>query len=310
MADSATDMHLFDRRAVRRHRDRAVGMPRGPNDPDFLFNEIAERLADRLNEVTRAFPVALDLGSRNGALARALARRPGTEKVVQTDLSPVMAARARNANRFFPTVVADEERLPFAEKAFDLVVSCLDLHWVNDLPGTLIQINRALKPDGLFLAAIFGGRTLAELRDVLMAAEIEVEGGAGPRVSPFTELQDAGGLLQRAGFALPVADRDTITVTYEHAFNLMYDLRRMGETNAVSERRHSFTRRRTLLRAAEMYLQRHTDRQGRLHATFEVLYLTGWAPDASQPRPLRPGSASQRLAEALGAEEVPLDRGD
>ncbi len=301
-------VRLFDRRAVRLHRDRAAR--RAPaalaagRDPDFLYAAVADRLADRLDAVKRDFPMALDLGCRNGALARCLAGLAGIQHVIQADLSPAMAARARAENRFFPTAAVDEEALPFADKSLDLVVSALSLHWVNDLPGTLIQINRALKPDGLLLAAFLGGGTLTELRDALTVAETEIEGGVSPRISPFADVRDAGGLLQRAGFALPVVDRDTLTVTYEHAFGLMYDLRLMGETNALIQRRRGASRRATLLRAAELYLKRHSDKVGRLHATFEIITLTGWAPDASQPKPLAPGSAKHRLADALGGAEV------
>ncbi len=299
---------LFDRRAVRRHRDRAARRPVDPDrSPDFLHDEVAGRLVERLDEVNRDFAEALDLGCRRGTVARALLARSGMTRVVQADLSPGMARAARQANRFVPTVVADEERLPFRPGSFDLVAANLSLHWVNDLPGALIQIRQALRPDGLFLGTLFGGGTLMELRDVLMEAELATTGGAGPRVSPFTDVRDAGGLLQRAGFALPMVDRDTITVTYEHALSLMYDLRHMGETQAMAERRKSFTRRDTLLAAHDLFLQKHADKAGRLVTRFEILYLTGWAPAETQPKPLRPGSATESLADALGTRERPLE---
>lgn len=308
------DAAPFDRRAVRDHRGRAARRAevaeRDGRDPEFLHREVADRLADRLDEVRRPFADILDIGSRHGILARSLAGRPGAARVVQTDLSEAMARSAHRANRFFPTVVADEEALPFAPGSFDLVTANLSLHWVNDLPGALIQIRRTLRPDGLFLGAAFGGNTLRELREVLMAAEIEVEGGAGPRVSPLLDVRDAGDLLQRAGFALPVVDRDVITVTYEHAFSLMHDLRLMGETNALAARRRGGTRRETMVRAASHYLERFVDKSGRLPATFEIVYLTGWAPDPSQPKPLKPGSAAARLADALKTEETEIDGGD
>jgi SAM-dependent methyltransferase len=212
-----------------------------------------------------------------------------------------MAQAARRNGQ--PALAADEETLPFAEASFDAVFSLLSLHWVNDLPGALVQIRRALKPDGLFLAALLGGETLTELRGALMQAEIEEEGGAGPRVSPFADVAQAGGLLQRAGFALPVADVDSITVSYPDAFRLMQDLRGMGETNAVAAHRRTASRRATLMRAAALYSERHADQDGRLPATFQVVYLTAWAPHESQPQPLRPGSAKARLADALGTEE-------
>jgi NADH dehydrogenase [ubiquinone] 1 alpha subcomplex assembly factor 5 len=291
---------VFDRRAVRRHRDRAAGtLP----SHDFLLREVAGRLAERLDDVTRHFPLALDLGCHDGTLGRALAGRGGVETLVQADLSPAMAKTARGAGR--PAVAADEEALPFAAASFDAVFSLLSLHWVNDLPGALIQVRRALRPDGLFLAALLGGETLKELRTALLEAEIEVEGGAGPRVSPFADVRDLGGLLQRAGFALPVADVDAIEVSYPDAFRLMADLRGMGEANALADRRKGFSRRATLMRAAGLYAERHAGADGRLPATFQVIYLTAWAPDESQPKPLAPGSARSRLAEALESEERP-----
>ncbi len=281
---------IFDRRAVRLHRARAARQGVGH---DFLIRECAERLAERLGEVRRDFRRVLDLGGRCGdALPR------GFELMVRTALS--------RPER--PSVLADEERLPFAEGAFDLVVSNLVLHAVNDLPGALIQINRALVADGLLLGALFGGETLIELRRALLDAEAEVEGGVSPRVSPMAEVRDLGGLLQRAGFALPMVDRDRVTVTYEHPFDLMADLRGMGEANALAERRRSFSRRATLMRSAEIYAERHAGADGRVRATFEILFLTAWAPHADQPRPLRPGSAGSRLADALGTEE--LDAGE
>ncbi len=201
-------------------------------------------------------------------------------------------------------VAADPELLPFGEASFDLAVSALALHWVGDLPGALIQLRRALMPDGLFLGAMLGGVTLSELRTALIEAELAEEGGAGPRVSPTADLGDAAALLQRAGFAMPVADADTITVTYPDALALMRDLRAMGETNALSVRRHESLRRGTLARAATLYHQRFGLADGRIPASFEILFLTGWAPAANQPRPLRPGSATHRLADALGTVEI------
>ncbi|MCW5771829.1 MAG: methyltransferase domain-containing protein [Rhodospirillaceae bacterium] len=299
----AEQFSIFDRRAVRAHRDRAARRRAIGADAEFLHREIGDRLLERLDEVKRGFACVLDLGCRDGFLARALARRAGVERVMQADVSPAFARLARAANRFFPTVVADEETLPFAPGSFDLVVSNLALHWVNDLPGALIQLRRALKPDGLLLAAMFGGETLTELRQALLSAEITEEGGASPRVSPHADVRDAGALLQRAGFALPLVDRDRIQVTYEHVFSLMADLRLMGETNALRERRRGFTRRSTMLTAAEEYLRRYADKSGRLIANFDIVYLTAWAPGPGQPQPLKPGSAAHRLAEALRTEE-------
>ncbi|BBK39549.1 SAM-dependent methyltransferase [Allostella sp. ATCC 35155] len=283
---------VFDRTAVRRHRDRAADHF---DRHDFLFAEIAARLADRLGDLRRMFDRILDLGARGGVMARALAGRGGNPFIVHADLSE------RQVRGLPRAVVADIEALPFAG-GFDLALSCLDLHWVNDLPGALVQVRRALRPDGLFLGAFLGGDTLTELREAWLAAEIEIEGGAGPRVSPFADGRDAGALLQRAGFALPVVDTDRITVTYGDPIRLMHDLRGMGETNAVVLRRRGGTRRGTLLRAAELYAERFADGEGRIRATFEVITMTGWAPHAVQQRPLKPGSAAMRLADALAAD--------
>ncbi len=260
----------FDRLAVRQHRDRAAA---GFGAYEFLFAEAAERMADRLDDITRRFPLALDLGCHDGVLARTLKRRGGIERLVQLDLSPAMAARA---GRYGPAVAGDEEHLPFKPGSFDAVLSCLNLHWVNDLPGALIQVRQALKPDGLFLAAMLGGGTLSELRGVLLEAEIEALGGASPRVSPFADLRDAAGLLQRAGFTMPVADADAVTVTYESALPLFRDLRGMGEANALAARPRSFTRRAVLTGATARYAARAEG--GRIVATFRILFLTAWAP--------------------------------
>ena len=205
--------------------------------------------------------------------------------------------------RTAPAVVADEEALPFRDASLDLVVSALALHFVNDLPGALIQIRRALKPDGLFLAAMLGGDTLTELRQSFAEAEAEIEGGISPRVAPFADVREMGALLQRAGFALPVTDVERITVRYSSPFILMSELRRMGASNALAERRRTPLRRATLDRMAEIYAQRFSDRDGKIRATFEVIWLSGWAPHESQQKPLRPGSARTRLADALGVRE-------
>lgn len=290
-------MTVFDRLTVRRHRDRAAA---GLAEFDFLLREVGERLVDRLDDVKRRFPLALDLGCRTGILADLLAGRGGIETLIHCDLSEAMAQRAAR-----PATVADEELLPFAEGAFDLILSNLSLHWVNDLPGALIQIRRALKPDGLFLGTLFGGATCHELRQSLTEAEVAEEGGLSPRVSPLTEVRDAGNLLQRAGFALPVTDADRLTVSYADPLKLMTDLRGMGESNAVAARRKSPLRRGTLAAATARYRALFADADGRVPATFEVIYLTAWAPDPSQPKAARPGSATVRLADALGSTEIP-----
>jgi len=196
------------------------------------------------------------------------------------------------------------ETLPLTEGAFDLVVSTLLLHVANDPVGQLIQMRRALKPDGLMLAALFGGQTLSELRASLAEAEVECEGGLSPRVAPMAEIRDLGGLLQRAGFAMPVADSERLTVTYATPLHLMRELRAMGETNILTARRRQPMRRKTLMRACEIYAEHFGAPDGRVRATFEIVFLTGWAPGPAQPKALRPGSATVRLADALGAEEV------
>ena len=303
---------IFDRRAVRLHRDRAARRwpaPDGSRNPEFLHDAVTDQLLERLAEVREPFADCLYLGCRRGPATRRLAARSGMQRIAQADLSPAMAVAARAANRFFPALCLDEEALPFADNSFDLVFAPLSLHWVNDLPGTLIQLNRLLRPGGLLLAALIGGSALAELREALAEAELAGEGGVSPRISPFADVRDGGDLLQRAGFALPMADRERIGATYEHAFGLMMDLRDMGETNAVCARRRNFTRRATLVEAAEVYLRRFADRAGRLRATFDLIFLTGWVPAAGQPRPLRPGSAAARLADALGGKEVDPEAG-
>lgn len=295
--DLPEGLRVFDRRLVRARRDRWAAVL---GQHDFLFREVADRLADRLVDVTRRFPLALDLGARSGLLAETLGARGGIETLIQAELSPRLARMAASRG---PVAVADEEALPFGDGRFDLILSNLSLHWVNDLPGALIQARRALKPDGLFLAALFGLGTLPELRQALLEAEVEVAGGSGPRLSPFADLRDGAALLQRAGFALPVADADTITVTYPNALALMRELVRMGEANATVARPRRPLRRATLLRAAAIYGERHGDAEGRVPARFQVIYLTGWAPGPNQPKALKPGSARSRLADALGVLE-------
>ncbi len=285
-------MTIFNRRAHRRHRDRAA---ENLGDYDFLLAEVGERLADRLDDVKRTFPLALDLGCHTGGLGRLLGGRGGIETLIQSDLSFAMARRAAGLR-----LAADEEALPFATASLDLVLGNLSLHWVNDLPGALLQIRRALKPDGLFLAAMLGGETLKELRHAFCEAEMAEEGGISPRLSPLAGVRDLGYLLSRAGFALPVVDADTITVSYADPLKLMRDLRGMGESNAVTARRKSFSRRRTIMATAEKYRDTFADGAGRMPATFQVLYLTAWAPAPGQPKPLKPGSAAFSLAAALG----------
>ncbi|MDA0340632.1 MAG: methyltransferase domain-containing protein [Proteobacteria bacterium] len=291
---------IFDRQLLRARRDRAA---RSFEKFDFLMIEAADRLADRLLDLSRRFSTVLDLGCHTGGLATVWPAGLEGAKLLHADLSPAMAIRAAAHG---PAIACDEEALPFAEGSLDAVLSCLSMHWVNDLPGALVQIRRALRPDGMLLASMLGGDTLVELREVLSAAELEVAGGLSPRVSPFADIPDLGGLLQRAGFALPVVDSDVLTVTYDNLFALMADLRGMGESNVVLERHKMPTRRGVLLRAAEIYQERFAGSDGRIPATFQILTMTGWAPDASQQQPLRPGSAQSRLADALGAVEAPV----
>ncbi len=289
------DPQIFDRQILRLRRQRRAG---DFDDFDFLKQEVSNRLADRLGDIRRDFPIAVDLGAHHGSLGKLLLKRPDLEKLVSTDLCPSMAASAPGLR-----VVADEEFLPFADESLHLVASSLSLHWVNDLPGTLVQINRALRPDGLLLAALFGGETLTELRQAFLQAEMAIDGGASPRVSPFVDVRDAGDLLQRAGFALSVADTERIIVDYSDALSLMRDLRGMGESNILHTRKHGNTSQKLMMAVAEAYADMFARADGRIPATFDILFLTGWAPHESQQKPLAPGSAKMRLADALGVKE-------
>lgn len=291
---------LFNRALLRGRRNRAAGSLSGH---DFLFREVAERLADRLLDIKRTFPLVLDMGCHDGTLGRALegniAKNNGIETVVQMDLSQKMADGAR---AFGPALSGDEEALPFAGATFDLILSSMSLHWANDLPGVLVQARRALKSDGLFLASLPGRGTLKELAHALMIAETECEDGAAPHVAPFADVRDMGNLLVRAGFALTVSDVEPITVSYESPLRLMDDLKAMGESNPLFARRDTPMRRETLARAVEIYTETFATDDGRVPATFEIVTLTGWAPDASQPQPLKPGSAAQSLKDALSSD--------
>jgi SAM-dependent methyltransferase len=292
-----SDPHIFDRGLLVRRRDRAAD---GAAAHDFLLARVADDLAERLSAIQRRFPVVLDLGAYHGLVGRRLREVPGVEMVVSAEAAPRLLAQCGT-----PRVRIDPEMLPFRDQSLHLVVSGLSLHLVNDLPGALVQIRRALRPDGLLIAALLGGDTLIELRNVLLAAEEEVEGGASPRVAPFADVADLGGLLQRARFALPVVDADRITVTYPDALALMRELKAMGAANALAARRRVPMRRRTLQRALEIYQERFGLADGRVPATFEIMTLTAWAPHESQQQPLRPGSAKVRLADALRTTEQP-----
>jgi SAM-dependent methyltransferase len=246
----------------------------------FLLDRVADDFEDRIGAVLRTFNHAADLGTPQQRLEAVLVSRVGKVKFVNLP-------------------VDDETPLPLSPGSIDLAASALALHFVNDLPGVLAQVRRALKPDGLLLAAMLGGDTLTELRQSFAAAESEVEGGLSPRILPFADLRDVGALLQRAGFALPVADLDHITVRYADAFALMQDLRRMGATNVLTERRRVPLRRNTLLRMAQIYAERFSDADGRIRATFDIVWISGWAPHESQQKPSKPGSATASLEKAV-----------
>jgi SAM-dependent methyltransferase len=288
---------IFDRQLLRRRRDRAAGNIAAH---DFLLARVADDIIERLAVVRRTFPIVLNLGAYHGLLGRRVAQLAGVETVIDAEASARLLAQCTGLR-----LRADEEALPLRDASLDLVVSGLALQFVNDLPGTLLQVRRALKPDGLMLAAMLGGNSLAELRTALLAAEDEIEGGASPRVAPFADVRDLGALLQRAQFALPVVDSQTVVVTYADPLALMRELRAMGAGNVLRARSRSALQRRTLVRSLEIYAERFGLPGGRIPATFEILTLTGWAPHASQQQPLQPGSAKARLADALGTTEQP-----
>lgn len=277
---------VFDRAQIKRQRLRSLTSFKNHG---FLFEWAMKQIADRLSVVQRKFPLCVQIGARGTCLP---AGEFGIERQIVMD------------NTDDAAIIAEEDFFPFSAQSLDLVVSALNLHTVNDLPGALLQIKQALKPDGLFIAAIMGGETLFELRQCLAEAELEITGGVSPRVAPFADKPQMGGLLQRAGFSLPVVDSDIVTVTYDSIFPLMHDLRGMGEGNAVVERHKNFTPRKVFLRAGELYAQKFADPDGRIRASFEIIFLIGWAPHESQQKALRPGSAKTRLAEFLGTEEI------
>jgi SAM-dependent methyltransferase len=289
---------IFDTARIAANRHRALRN----NDPKaaFLLDIAAEELGERLAVVERTFEHAVELHGATGVAARA-ARATG--KV--TSLTRIESERAY-AEPDDTFIEAPIETVPLEPQSANLVLAPLSLHLTNDTPGVFIQIRRALKPDGLFLAAIPGSGTLQELREVLLATEIEITGGASPRVIPFADVRDVGGLMQRAGFALPVIDAETYTVRYNSIFPLMRDLRAMGMANPLAERSRKPLTRAFFLRAAEIYAERYADPDGRIRATFSIIYVSGWAPHESQQKPLRPGSAKVRLADALKVEEHKL----
>lgn len=268
---------LTDHRALTRNRNRALP------EALFLHDLVADEISERLKEVNRTF----------------------TKVAIVTGQPAFWQAKFPGA-----VVVEDAETLDLDQGAFDLVLHMMALHWANDPVGQLVQCRRALQPDGLLLASCLGGQTLHELRSALAEAEAVVAGGLSPRIAPMGEIRDLGALLQRAGFALPVADGTPLTVSYANAFHVMHDLRKMGENNALAHRPRGFTMRNILTEAATLYAEHFSNADGRVDATFEIITLTGWAPDDAQPKPLRPGSATARLADALGTKETPLDPGN
>ncbi len=276
---------IFDQSLRRRRKERTAARA---HEASFLLQEIALELGERLKAVNRSFPVFVCHGA--GELSQQVASH-----AIATDISQCLVRAGGLA--------FDESELPFADASLDAFASVLTLHAINDLPGALAQIRRALRPDGFFIAALFGSRTLQELRFALTAAESEILGGVSPRVAPLLDIRDAGALLQRAGFTLPVADTDEITVHYASPLRLFSDLRLMGETNVMTERQRRFLRRDVLARALEIYGRESADGEGRMRATFEIMYLAGWSPHESQQKPLRPGSAQVNLADVLKARQ-------
>lgn len=286
MPNDTSPQNLFDKNAIIRNRNRC-----GTHLPEhgFLFDWVANELKNRLNDIKKEFPNKLQIGLRNNPLM---------EGMITLDI-------AKNLN---PDIIADEEFLPIAPQSQDIIINCLSLHELNDLPGALIQARQALKPDGLFIGALFGSETLKELRASMQHAELETLGGVSPRVFPFADMADMGALMQRAGFNLPVVDSEKITVSYETPYKLMLDIRRMGEGNALNSRLKAFSQKQLFAETTVFYHQNFPDNRDprRINATFEIIFVLGWAPHESQQKPLRPGSAENRLADALKTEEKKL----
>lgn len=280
---------IFDQKHIRRNRLRAA---KNISEYSFLFDWVSDQILDRLSIIKRDFPTALNIGCRaQNNFPHRLKNTAAIHKLYQMD-------------RTSAPLVAEEEFLPFGDNTFDLITSAMNFHTINDLPGALLQMRQALKPDGLLLAGMLGGETLNELRHCLTEAEMTLTGGLSPRVAPFADKQDIGALMQRTGYALPVVDSDTLTVTYENAFKLMHDLRFMGEGNAIAKRYKTTPSRSLFLEAAKLYAEKFSDDDGRIRATFEVIFMIGWAPHESQQKPLKRGSAQNRLADILETEEI------
>jgi SAM-dependent methyltransferase len=285
---------LIDETAHIRFLNRAAG---NFDSHGFLKQTVAERIVDRLDAIRRRFSCVIDVGCHTGVLAKMLAEHPSIDRVIAFDTSPamVMEARARGVN----AIVASANSLPLADESVDAVFSAFSLHWMNDLPGVMMKLRRLLKPDGLMIIALAGGVTLEGWRNCLAEAETEIAGGLSPRVLPMADIRDLGGLLSRAGLALPVADSDTITISWPDAFALMHDLRGMAEQNALADRSRRTTSRQVFLHAAALAGERLATDKGQISENVEIITLTGWAPHESQQQPLKPGSAQNRLANVL-----------
>ncbi|ESQ93662.1 methyltransferase domain-containing protein [Asticcacaulis benevestitus] len=293
---------LFDRNLLASRLDRAAA---GFAQAQFLRDRAVEDTIETLSAINRQFDVALDMGARDGSFGRAIVGTPVADKIgflIEGELSPRLSAQQSGTAR----LIMDEEALPFGDDSLNLIVSSLGLHTVNDLPGVLVQVRRALRPDGLFIGTLFGGETLKELRGCLMEAELEARGGYGPRIAPYAESPDLIDLLKRTGFNMPVVDSDRVTVSYAHPLRLMADLRAMGESNVLHQRPRKGLNRAIIEKTCALYVERFADDEGRVSATFEIITLSGWKAHDSQQKPLRPGSAKMRLADALGVKEGKL----
>lgn len=284
------NIFIFDRKIIRKNRNRAASQLA---DHGFLVDWSLKQLQDRLSVIKRTFPLALQIGARSHEFN---AKEFGIESLYTLDL----------AEKLHIDVQADEELLPFAPETFDLILSPLNLHTTNDLPGVLSQIKYCLKADGLFIATMLGGETLYELREMMNKIEMDLYGGISPRIAPFADMPQMGNLMQRAGFNLPVIDSEKITVTYDNIFKLMKDLRLMGESNALMSRRKIFSHKNFFTRVAAEYAEKFSEEDGRIKTTFEIIFLSGWAPHESQQKPLKPGSAKNKLADALQTKEQSL----
>lgn len=282
---------IFDRALLKQRRKKAAP---SIEKFDFLLQIVSEDIVDRVTVVMREFPLVLNLGSHHGVLSRQLSDLPNVTQIISLDSVYEMVSSAPALQ-----VIANEDALPFAPMSFDMVVSPLSLQWINDLPGTLLQIRQSLKPDGAFVAAILGGETLAELRHVFLLAEEELYGGASPRVAPFADVRDMGNLLQRAGFTLPVTDRDVLKVRYPSALHLMKELQAMGASNVLMNRSRTHNSKALFQRVNELYKEHYSDDDGRIFASFEIIHLMGWAPHPDQQQPLRPGSAMVNLKDVF-----------